>query len=89
MPKKKNKSGFRFKKDLTQKILNLFSENPATLYNYKQISAKLNINDLSQRKLINEILYDLEFDEMIEAKGRGQFKGIKSSTPSSNIEGTN
>ncbi len=45
MPKKKNKSGFRFKKDLTQKILNLFSENPATLYNYKQISAKLNIKD--------------------------------------------
>ena len=86
MPKKKNKSGFRFKKDLTQKILNLFSENPATLYNYKQISAKLNIKDLSQRKLINEILYDLEFDEMIEAKGRGQFKGIKSSS-SQGIEG--
>ena len=86
MPKKKNKSGFRFKKDLTRKILNLFSENPATLYNYKQISAKLNIKDLSQRKLINEILYDLEFDEMIEAKGRGQFKGIKSSS-SQGIEG--
>ena len=87
MPKKKNKSGFRFKKDLTKKILNLFSENPSKLYNYKQISAKLNIKDLSQRKLINEILYDLEFDEMIEAKGRGQFKGIKSSASSSNIEG--
>ena len=41
MPKKKNKSGFRFKKDLTKKILNLFSENPSKLYNYKQISAKL------------------------------------------------
>ena len=87
MPKKKNKSGFRFKKDLTKKILNLFSENPSKLYNYKQISAKLNIKDLSQRKLINEILYDLEFDEMIEAKGRGQFKGIKSSASSSSIEG--
>ena len=87
MPKKKNKSGFRFKKDLTRKILNLFSENPSKLYNYKQISAKLNIKDLSQRKLINEILYDLEFDERIEAKGRGQFKGIKSSSSSSNIEG--
>ena len=87
MPKKKNKSGFRFKKDLTKKILNLFRENPAKLYNYKQISAKLNIKDLSQRKLINEILYDLEFDEMIQAKGRGQFKGIKLSASSSNIEG--
>lgn len=86
MPKKKKKSGYRFKKDLTQKILQLFSDNPATLYNYKQISARLNIKDLSQRKLINEILYDLEFNEMIEAKGRGQFKGIKSSA-SSDITG--
>ena len=77
MPKKKKKSGFRFKKELTQKIVRLFDDNPSALFNYKQISARLNIRDLSQRKLINEVLYDLEFNEVIEAKGRGQFKGIK------------
>jgi len=58
--------------DLT--FLGLFNQNTAQALNYKQISAKLGLADLDQRKLISDVLEELvRNDQLIEVE-RGKYK---------------
>lgn len=82
MSKGKNKTGPRGKKNsyklnkkvLTEKIMDLFSNNSTQLLNYKQIAKQLDINDDSTKGLITAILYELrDLGTLIEIS-RGKFK---------------
>jgi len=62
------------KKILRSKILGLFNQNTAQALNYKQISAKLGLADMDQRKLISDVLEELlRNDQLIEIE-RGKYK---------------
>ncbi len=62
------------KSDLMRNIINIFNANPEKTYNYKQISAELNISSESQRIFVNELLYELQFEEFLVESSRGKFK---------------
>lgn len=62
------------KKILRSKILGIFNQNTAQALNYKQISAKLGLADMDQRKLISDVLEELvRNDQLIEVE-RGKYK---------------
>lgn len=55
-------------------MLGLFNQNTAQALNYKQISAKLGLADMDQRKLISDVLEELvRNDQLIEIE-RGKYK---------------
>lgn len=82
MAKSKNKSGLEnsskriSKKELKQKIFELFQENPTNLYNYKQVSNKLGVSDEPTRRMVNEILYELALEGQVEELQRGKFRAV-------------
>lgn len=62
------------KKTLTKLITDIYRKNPSKILNYKQITAKLEVNDPRTIQLINEILNSLTGREVIEEVERGKFK---------------
>ena len=62
------------KKILTSKIIGYFSNNPSKIYNYKQISSKLDVKDDSTRNLIVNILNELRDYGSIAEVSRGKYK---------------
>lgn len=86
MKKKKNsnKPGQkRKKKELASAIINFLNDNPEKQYNYKQISAALNIIE-TERNSMPEVLDELRDDEIILETSRGRYK---SNTRSPVLEG--
>lgn len=72
---KRNKVNKEFKKkDLTAQIANIFTSNPNANYNYKQISALIDVKTESQRALVNQALYDLRYEDFLTEVSRGKFK---------------
>ncbi len=71
---KGNKKKDTKKKNLMNKVLGLFNNNPEKLYNYKQIAKQFDIKDEGQKALITAILYELhEYGSLVEIS-RGKFK---------------
>ncbi len=68
--KKSQKVNIRFK----QEIINFFNDNPNSGFNYKQISAFLQVTDKALRKLVFEILLGLKEDGVLRETERGKFK---------------
>lgn len=62
------------KNDLARSITNIFTENPERNYNYKQISALLDVKSDTQRGLVNQLLYDLREENFLVEISRGKFK---------------
>lgn len=62
------------KSELIRNIVNIFTANPEKNYNYKQMSAELGISSESQRIFVNELLYELQFEEFLVEISRGKFK---------------
>jgi ribonuclease R len=62
------------KNSFIQQIVEVFSHNPHTSYNYKQLSRALGIGDKASRELVHEMMYKLEDDNIIEQIHRGKFK---------------
>ncbi len=60
-------------KDLSKNILQIFSQNPNKILNYKQISAKLNTNDANGRNQILKKIAELKSQERIEEVSRGKY----------------
>ena len=74
--KHKNKGGKRRAlklKDITRKILKVFRQNPGQAFNYKQISAKLNIKDANGKQEILRKLVSLKAESRLEEEERGKF----------------
>ncbi|MEN8138058.1 MAG: ribonuclease R [Bacteroidota bacterium] len=60
-------------KDITRKILKVFRQNPGQAYNYKQLSAKLNIKDSAGRQEVLRKMEELKAQNRIEEQERGKY----------------
>jgi len=70
----KKKPKVKTKSYLFEEVLKLLSSNPSKTFNYRQISALLNISDHSQRLLVNVILLELKKAESVIEPERGKFR---------------
>jgi ribonuclease R len=87
--KKKNRSKAKMKKRLKEDILEFFHRNPQKSYNYKQISSSLNIRNHQERKLVMDMLADLERTDFLKEIGKGKYQvKLKTSLLEGKIEFT-
>jgi len=68
MSKKRKKD-----RNIRGKVLNIFKENPAKLFNYKQIASKLNIKDTQKRNSVIKALGQLNAQKIINQKSPGKY----------------
>ena len=73
--KKKNKS--QYQGNLSKSILDILRKDAGKTFNYKQIAAKLGVNDARSRNNIIKKLAQLAAKKQIEEDGRGKFKIAK------------
>ncbi len=73
--KKKRKSSDKIS-NLTNTILSILKKDRSQTFNYKQIAAKLGVNDASSRNQIIKKLQQLKAKQEIEEVERGKFKAI-------------
>lgn len=71
MTKKKN---LAIKNILTQLVQEVFANNLTQIFNYKQISAKLNIDDNDTRQIINEIIVELKNKGILDEPDKGKYQ---------------
>jgi ribonuclease R len=71
--KGKSKKGIS---NLTNTILSILKKDKNQAYNYKQIAAKLEVNDANSRNQIIKALADLALKKEIEEVERGKFKAV-------------
>ena len=76
--KKKRKSKKNKISNLTNTILSILKKERNKAFNYKQIAAKLGVNDASSRNQIIKKLHQLKAKGDIEEVDRGKFKAIVS-----------
>jgi ribonuclease R len=74
--KKKRKSSHNKISNLTNTILSILKKDRNQAFNYKQIAAKLGVNDASSRNQIIKKLAQLKAKQEIEEVERGKFKAI-------------
>ncbi|WP_299130078.1 ribonuclease R [uncultured Winogradskyella sp.] len=74
--KKKRKSRNNKISNLTNTILSILKKERNKSFNYKQIAAKLGVNDASSRNQIIKKLQQLKVKQEIEEVERGKFKAI-------------
>ena len=77
---KKKKKGPSINQVLTQMVLDVFEQGGNQPLNYKQVSAKLNINDPDARETILEILEEEEFKQVLKQVSPGKFQLIELKT---------
>ena len=73
--KKRSKSSPKIQ-NLTSTILNILRKEKGKTFNYKQIAAKLGVNDASSRNQIIKKLQQLKAKQEIEEVERGKFKAV-------------
>ena len=71
--KRKKKSGKNKISNLTNTILSILKKDRNQSFNYKQIAAKLGVNDASSRNQIIKKLHQLLANKEIEEVERGKF----------------
>ncbi|MGI4803586.1 MAG: ribonuclease R [Janthinobacterium lividum] len=76
----KNKTSHSVKQVLTQMVLQVFEENGNQIYNYKQVSGKLNISDSESRETILEILLEETKNGTLKEVSRGNFQLVELKT---------
>ncbi|WP_347923244.1 ribonuclease R [Pontimicrobium sp. SW4] len=79
MTRKKRKKNSKQIHNLTDSIHTILKVDRNKSFNYKQIAAKLGVNDASSRNQIIKTLHRLKAKEEIEEVDRGKFKAIVSS----------
>jgi ribonuclease R len=72
--KKKEDSKSPVKSILSKEIITILEKNPYKIFNYKQLSVILGLNDAPSRTLVNQVLIDLAKKELIEELERGKFR---------------
>ncbi|MFV0541416.1 MAG: ribonuclease R [Aestuariibaculum sp.] len=76
MTKKKKRKSKKGISNLTNTILSILKKDRNQAYNYKQIAAKLGVNDASSRNQIIKTLAKLAGKQEIEQVDRGKFKAV-------------
>ena len=66
-------SNKEIKKELTEKIKDLFLQNPRSKFNYKQIAKRLPDPDQQEKKFISGLLYSLAKEEFLIEVYQGKF----------------
>ena len=74
--KKKRKPSHNRISNLTNTILSILKKERTKTFNYKQIAAKLGVNDASSRNQIIKKLQELKAKQEIEEIDRGKFKAV-------------
>ncbi len=79
MAKKRKKQGdigsTRVRKsEFIRNIVNILNDNPEKTFNYKQISTFLGVKSDSQKRYVNELLYQLLEEDFVAEISRGNFK---------------
>lgn len=64
----------RKKKELASEIIQFLNDNQNNQYNYKQISAALNVTDDNERRSLSDVLDKLRDDELVLETSRGRYK---------------
>ncbi|MBV8390034.1 MAG: ribonuclease R [Mucilaginibacter sp.] len=70
----KNTKSSSIKQVLTQMVLDVFEQNKNAPWNYKQVSAKLNIHDTEAREIILEILKEEVKKNVLKEVSQGKFQ---------------
>ncbi|WP_340076294.1 ribonuclease R [Leptobacterium sp. I13] len=78
MSKKKKRSQKQRKNEITKGIFSVLESDNNNVFNYKQIAAKLHINDPSGRNLLVKKLSELKEKKKIEEVSKGKYKAIPS-----------
>ncbi len=60
-------------RNIRAKVLSVFKENPSNSFNYKQVAAKLNINDTQRRNSVIKALGQLNAQKKINQTDKGKF----------------
>ena len=60
-------------RNIRAKVLTVFKENPSKSFNYKQVAAKLNINDTQRRNSVIKALGQLNTQKIINQTDKGKF----------------
>lgn len=71
MTKKKNNA---IKNILSNLVFEVFIKNITQAFNYKQLSAKLNIDDNETRQIVNDIILELEKKGQVEEVSKGKYQ---------------
>ena len=73
--KKEKSGGKRMKKaEMLQAIISVFQSSPKELFNYKQISKKIGIENQVQKLQVVDLLYDLSAEDIITEVDRGRYR---------------
>jgi ribonuclease R/exosome complex exonuclease DIS3/RRP44 len=78
---RRKKKGFKGNnreiKDLDRNILEVFNQNSSKILNYKQVAAKLEINDTDGRNQIIKKLRELQIDDRLDEVSTGKYILVK------------
>ena len=74
MTKRKKKTGGKKNNNLSKSILNILRKNSSQVFNYKQIAAKLDVDDANSRNQIIKALAELAIKKQISEVDRGKFQ---------------
>ena len=59
---------------VTKQITGILSKSPGQAFNYRQLAKRLNINDVSERQMISEILRSLEKKSIVQEVYQGKYQ---------------
>ncbi|TXK78551.1 ribonuclease R [Mesonia sp. K4-1] len=74
MTKRKKKTGGKKINNLSKSILTILRKNSSQVFNYKQIAAKLDVDDANSRNQIIKALAELAIKKQISEVDRGKFQ---------------
>ena len=75
---KKKKKPAKILKKLAGQVKEIFRAEPRKIFNYKQVSSRLNISDPSQRRMVSKVMYDLKSKGFIEEVSKGRYRSRQS-----------
>jgi len=88
---KKKKLSKKAKNPFAKTVLNIFISNPFKGFNFRQISAALEIDDKASRDLVKNILFQLQSSHLIVEEKRGKYRlhpeQLAQAMPSTEITG--
>lgn len=72
--KKKDTKKTSFNKNMLMKsVMSVFASNPSKSLNYKELASSIGAKDATSKRLINEVLYELADQKMLQEVLRGKF----------------
>ena len=80
MARKNEKTLKQLRRELHDRVINFFNAAPTGSYNYKQVSAHLDVHTPKQRALVIEVLEQLAVDGFVTEVAEGRFKATGRST---------